>query len=308
MKKSILIIGKIPPPIGGVSIFVYRLYHKLVKEGHAVSLFPSGFIINLSILIKLFAQSYNRIILNTLSLPMFLILFISFNLHKVELVDHNHSRRFNSSFKTKLILFFISQMKKVNLVDAHLKSNYPPLSVNFNCINPFIEPTAEEINKAKKSLPPNVNELLHSSEKVFVISAWKLILENGIDLYGIERTCNIFKNLLESYPRIGLIVCIGDSSENTILLNRIKSSVEDFSSIIFWENCSNSWSVFSRKTVYLRPTSTDGNSISIHEAIYYNTPVITSDVVSRPKECTLFEYENDHDYIEKITLKIREIK
>lgn len=306
MKESILLIGKIPPPIGGVSVFVWRSYSKLLKEGHCVALFPRDVIENIIVLVKLFSQSYSRIILNSMSLPLLFLLFLSFNLRKVELVDHNHSRRFNSSFKTKLLLFFISKMSKVLLVDEHLKSNYLSLPLNFSCINPFIEPTDNERKVAEESLPQYVNDFLEGIEQVFIISAWKLILENGKDLYGIERTCNIFANLLKSYSNVGLIVCIGDCSENAVLLKKIKSQVEGTRNIIFWDNCATSWSVFSDKTVYLRPTSTDGNSISIHEALFYNSPVIASDVVSRPKDCTLFEYANDDDYIEKIKLKVRE--
>jgi len=243
-----------------------------------------------------------------MSLPILFLLFISFNLRKVELVDHNHSRRFKANMKSRLVLFFIYKMAKVKLVDAHLKSNYPLVTAKFSCINPFMEPTDEEVDIAKESLPSNVEKALSDFKQVFVISAWRLVIENGNDLYGIERTCKIFKDLSQSHPSAALIVCIGDPNENAELLNKIKNSIQEDPNIIFWEHCSNSWSIFSEKTIYLRPTSTDGNSISIHEALFFKSPVIASNVVSRPKGCTLFEYVNDEDYINKIKLKIIGIK
>ncbi|MEZ8341240.1 hypothetical protein AB6D05_03960 [Vibrio cyclitrophicus] len=304
MKEKILLIGKTPPPIGGVSVFVLRYYNKLSKDGFPTTLFPNNKSSNFIILIKLLFNSYDRIVLNTMSFPVLIFLFISFNLKKVELVDHNHSRKFKSDFKTKIILHIISKVKRINLVDEHLKLNYPQGFFDFEVINPFIEPTEDEVLIAKKKLPIDVSELFDRTDKVFIISAWKLILEEGSELYGIERTCNVFEKLLISYPNIGLIVCIGDPNENIFLLNRIKSKVGNLSNIIFWENCSTSWNLFSEKTIYLRPTSTDGNSISIHEAIFYNSAVIASDVVPRPPDCVIFEYNNNSDYIKKIKLQL----
>ena len=41
--------------------------------------------------------------------------------------------------------------------------------------------------------------------------------------------------------------------------------------------------------MFIRPTNTDGDAVSIREALDFNIPCIASDVVVRPKEVKLFK-------------------
>ena len=45
-------------------------------------------------------------------------------------------------------------------------------------------------------------------------------------------------------------------------------------------------------SLFVRPTASDGDAISIREALYFGTPVVTSDVVRRPEGVGLFETRN----------------
>jgi len=46
---------------------------------------------------------------------------------------------------------------------------------------------------------------------------------------------------------------------------------------------------------FIRATTTDGDALSIREAIKLNIPVIASTSVDRPKECILFELDSIAD-------------
>jgi glycosyltransferase involved in cell wall biosynthesis len=55
--------------------------------------------------------------------------------------------------------------------------------------------------------------------------------------------------------------------------------------------------------IVVRPTNTDGDSLSIREAIFLNKPIISSDVVKRPDETILFENRNQEAF-EKTLLRV----
>ncbi len=55
------------------------------------------------------------------------------------------------------------------------------------------------------------------------------------------------------------------------------------------------WPVYKRVHAFLRLTSTDGDSISIREAIHFGCPVLASDVVPRPDGVKLYGYGNQDE-------------
>ena len=58
----------------------------------------------------------------------------------------------------------------------------------------------------------------------------------------------------------------------------------------------------------VRPTNTDGDSLSIREAIFLGKPVITSDVVERPDGSILHRNRDVDDFEEKIIETLNSIK
>lgn len=82
MKEKILIIGKIPPPVGGVSIFVKRSYDTLIDNNVDAILFPRGVFNNISVIVFLLLNRFDHIKLNTLSFSVIFLLFMTRNLRK----------------------------------------------------------------------------------------------------------------------------------------------------------------------------------------------------------------------------------
>ncbi len=298
--SNILIIGKIPPPIGGVTTFVLRQIAHMKQQGNNVELFPSFNWNDIKVIINILLHRYDLYQLNSISLPILLFFMVTFNLNKLEIVDHNHSRHFSSNLATKLKLWLLRHTKKVCLVDKHLKGNYPSSFINFVVINPFLPPTEGEKSNAKKNIPSVVKEFVDSRDKIVVVSAWRYIVENEIELYGLTQAVDSFLAIEKKFKNIGLVVCIGDSSFNIDKINYLKTKVKSSKNIIFWEGCSASWALFNSNSLYLRPTSTDGNSISIHEAIYFKAEVLASDVVERPDGCVTYQYKDNEDLQNKI--------
>jgi glycogen(starch) synthase len=58
--------------------------------------------------------------------------------------------------------------------------------------------------------------------------------------------------------------------------------------------------VISRSAALIRPTYTDGDSISVREALALGVPVIASNAVARPAGTVLFETGNSDDLMKKM--------
>jgi glycosyltransferase involved in cell wall biosynthesis len=57
--------------------------------------------------------------------------------------------------------------------------------------------------------------------------------------------------------------------------------------------------ILARSHLFLRPTNTDGDAISIRESLYYKIPVIASNVVDRPEGTILFKNRDIQELYKK---------
>ena len=91
-----------------------------------------------------------------------------------------------------------------------------------------------------------------------------------------------------------LIACINDKE----YINKLFKNNNNI--YIVSDNDINGWQIISDSNLMIRSTSTDGNALSIYEALSFNVPVIASDVVPRDKNVILFEYPNIDNLYEKV--------
>ena len=52
--------------------------------------------------------------------------------------------------------------------------------------------------------------------------------------------------------------------------------------------------------LYVRPTSTDGDSVAVREALEAGAQVVTTDVVERPDKCILYHQGNVEEASQKV--------
>ena len=61
-----------------------------------------------------------------------------------------------------------------------------------------------------------------------------------------------------------------------------------------------------RTDIVLRPTNTDGDALTVREALFLGKPVVASDIVERPAGTTLFSTRNADDMVIKLKLIIKD--
>jgi hypothetical protein len=77
-----------------------------------------------------------------------------------------------------------------------------------------------------------------------------------------------------------------------------EKGIED--SFLFASNVSAYHDILTRSDIFIRPTNTDGDSVSLREALYFKIPSLASDAVPRPDEAVLFKNRDADDLTSKV--------
>ena len=142
-------------------------------------------------------------------------------------------------------------------------------------------------------LPQDLKRYIERNEKNIAFYGHSLMFNNGNDVYGYIEMLNIYKYVSDIRPNIGLVFCMADVSdiEGIYKIEQYAKELGVYNKI-YWQRGSLPtlqilWEMID---VYVRPSSTDGDSLAVREAIEAGVRVVTTDVVKRPSECLLYHY------------------
>lgn len=315
-QQKIAVLGIDCPPLGGVSIHINRLIKKLKRQNNNVlffkterrwrmRLFPFYLLHLISWLI------YHRpttIIYHSSYLPsslpemLFIILFFAGKQSAhVIIVEHDCRHLYQRSH------FFIACYKKLMAQVDHLicigsktvqSYDHHAISGKSNSIeSAFLPPDIDERAKLIGEYPPHLTLFMQNHSPLLIANAFKLILLDNRDLYGIDQAIELIDRLKKDYPPIGLLVLIGshEKTDYDQSLQKIIQRRHLHDHIFFLRGHYQLWPLLARSDLFLRPTLSDGASVSIEEALFCQVPVIASDVCQRPAAVTLYESENSDD-------------
>lgn len=299
IKKKILLIGPIPLPMGGVSIHVSRLADKINASDNFQSaiLDPRKFLFrktdgSRSNLFNAFLYFLDAEIVHIHSGGKYRLwlgrLFKSFG-KKIIFTQHN-SRENDLVFFNKLVdlsdaTIIVCKMKgvessnKLKIIPAYIPA--------INCTNADFKILSQIKNFSKVLLAFATHR--KGSPGLF----------DGKDIYG-------FDILLSAFPKVfqlGMILVLIDVngtmkkrySETVLKLNQAGFPV------LYIDRCVELIPLFEHIYVMIRPTRTDGDSISIREALNCGTRVIASDVTERPEGVLVYNAESVESLISLIS-------
>ncbi len=305
-------IGPFPPPIGGISVYLYRL-SKIDRK----SLFIDEKDITgskkfrLWLIKQLFSFKKKNFIYHSHFLKNRLIFyFLSvLSIHEFSLVIHGRSLIIQYNNSNFLIKFLIKRMLKkakfIQVINPQYKDFIYKLGVKNKHIivkNAFLPPILEEEQKIIASYEKKLLELLEVKKPIIIASAFAIQFYNNVDLYGLDLCVELTKLLKKDFPNIGLLFIIANEKTNAIYLKKMKERIKDLNlntSFFIITGQREIWPLFRRADLMIRPTCVDGYGVSIAEAIYLNRPAIASDVCKRPEGTILFKNRNLEDLYEK---------
>lgn len=291
--NKVLIIGRVPPPVGGVTVHVSRLLEALKQSKSACFEFTDYRKIPLRTCWKVL--HYNVIHLHSSSpyLQLVLALICRLLFKKSIVTFHGNLGRYGliKNFAVNLSVFLCSTPVVLN---AESLQKAQKLNRNATLITSFIP----------SSIPPAHNpqllEKIYQFRKMhkflFCTNAWKLTFDkHGKETYGIA---GIVRNL-ERTTEAGLI--ISDPSGNyAAYIQNIFGQIPD--NVFIINEFHDFRNVLKLCDAYIRNTTTDGDSLSIYEAIEQKVTVFASDCVTRPAVCRLFCKIELVDFVSELKL------
>lgn len=288
---KLLIIGKMPPPIGGVTAHVKRLTHGLRLAGFDFDFCDPA---RASVSEILLAIARHRIIHIHFSNPFVQLMFAIFcrlTLKKLVVTYHGCWGRYrtwgNWAVKSSAYL-------------AHLPIVQEPASLAqaLHCNTRSHEISTYIGDHEVCPLPPSLHsEILfrrHQYQATFCTNAWNVTFDKeGREIYGISELVD----RLADNPAYQLLISDPSGNYRSYIQKRT-SNIPD--NVLFISRLHDFKSILLLSDAFIRNTSTDGVSLSIHEAHALGIPVLASSAVTRPPFCSVFQDFSKTDLKEKL--------
>ena len=326
---KISIMGNFPPPIGGVSIHVKQLSQKLFEENmleyvysylkYEVPDAPSyvkcallknkmilkyGIFSSLVCVVRQLIKDKSDIV-HFHHLPIWesysFLFLLFFSKKKLVFTIHDQFQlllKYPYIFKIgfRILLRFEKRIRWI-AVNEKVKNQLKSLKItsqNINLIPAYIGTLNNDI------LPNEILSFLSGKSLKISFYAFSNQLENQ-DVYGVRQVIEMAELLKKYIADFGLVMIMPNSRElESVLQERIKESALESNILIVTSPISSMVSLFKQTDLYLRPTTSDGDSISIREAVDSNCVVIASDAVPRIDSCVIYRLNNNSDFLSAI--------
>ncbi len=317
--KKVMVFGLIPPPLGGISVHIKRVIYKLEQQNNTVWFINAEqpwYILPFYIIKLLFVCMYfrpNVIMFNSvylkhsliqLSFLSFLKRFMQF---KLLCIEHNCRHMYT---RTKIWKRFFSKILKIvdmyvfigtSTYKSYKDNNVEPINVSIE--SAFLPPRLQDEAAIVKSYPQELLLFLHKKAPLVLVNAFQLILlHDNQDLYGIDQSLEMLRDLTKTYPDAGLIFALAKVGDQDYF-EQLKEKIKQYNlqqNIFILSGQKELWPLFKQVDLFVRPTLSDGASISIEEAFYFNVPVVASNVVERQKGVVLFDPNIKYDLLNKV--------
>jgi glycosyltransferase involved in cell wall biosynthesis len=321
--KKIIILGRFPPPLGGIAIHIERVITKLRTQNNLVFFFDTGkpvrflffpfYLIALSLFllrIKGDILYYHTLYMKYAYLEALLIISIGKlrGRTKFIIIDHNCRYLDQQGALAKKLLNIILKYTAMQIFigrstqECYKKNNmYRPL--HWKTQAAFLPPDISKEDEILNTYPASLDNFLLNHQPKILVSAFKLpSFFNGKDLYGIDQSMDALFYLAQDYPKIGLVIVVGQCGDDTYrsqLDLLIEKHALTFHTYIL-SGQKQLWPLLKKIDIFIRPTLSDGDSISVREALYFNKIVIASNICKRPKGTIYYQSENSRSLYQQI--------
>lgn len=289
--SKVLIIGPIPENhgIGGVTIHVRRLLDYLNKVGFGYRFVDYGKV-SWGALIKEIRDA--KVIHAHVSNPVyqFVVVLISRLLGKKAIVTlHGNYGRF-SSFKNFLVRQSLSMAIIPILINEKSYEACRCLNKQAVLIPAFIPPQKEE--RLQDEVVELLERLHKEGKKIVSTNAYNISYDKeGNDTYGIDFLTEYFK-ISKEYSLI-----VSEPSGNYAKMYGGLYNKKEVEKSVFFINFPHPYyELLKHVDYFVRNTSTDGDALSVKEALYLGVPALCSDVVDRPDGVRLFKYSDAESF------------
>jgi len=318
---TIALLGSYPPPYGGVSIHIQRLKYELEKKGIKCVVYdflgeknvPDDSVVVVRnpkkwLLKYLFTAKEDIIHVHTSDWRLLAVIGLMHLIGKKTIISIHGESLKNSLIKGKwlqklIIKFALKSSSFVIAVNTSIEQWCLSLGVKSDrvkVIPAFIPPNIKEEEIAE--IPQEIWDFIENHSPIISANAFRIRFYNNQDLYGIDMCIDLCANLEQYYPKIGFVFCLPDVGDYEYFKKMKRKIVEKGieNNFLFITEQYQFYPILMKSDVFVRPTNTDGDAISIREALYLKIPVVASDIAPRPEGTILFKNRDINDFTSKV--------
>lgn len=170
-------------------------------------------------------------------------------------------------------------------------------------ISPFIPPVENE--SANDSLSQDVRDFLENKFPIITANASQFTFHNNEDAYGFDLSIELCKKLKKVHPNFGFVFML-PGINNEKYFKSLNDKLDEYGlrkNFMFFVKPVEFYPLLKMSDIFLRPTNTDGDAISIREALHLGIPSVASDCVARPNSTLLFKNRDTED-LNAVMLKL----
>ena len=281
--KMILIIGKKPDRsgIGGVTVHVNRLLMLMDKfslncEFHDLHFKKDILKVPLRILNSDVIHLHSSNVFLRLGISLFCLFFKK----KLIITIHGNLGRYNF-FKNKLDSISVKYSYMPILINKNSYSIAKKINKNAKLMSAYIPPIKTKL--ISTSITNEIKAQKNRSKLIVVTNAFNISFDkNKKETYGISSLLSYFKDKKDYF------IVIADPSGNYE-----KFIFEKFNHLYnlayFITEKIDFYELLKLSDIYIRNTTTDGDSLSVREALELNVVCYATDVVDRPDKTIVYD-------------------
>lgn len=312
-KQHILLIGPFPPPAGGISVHLQRL-HKILSNSFPVdviddspvhkdgifnirSLNPFVYLNKIAKADLVFIHSGNKFF------KKLHILFAKIAGKKIIITLHGYGPKRNQPFK-KSDEFFFNLAHKIIVVNETIPDRVTLPKEKTILKHAFLPPTLENEPALAKDISEWVFAAKQEGKTILCANASRLDTHLGQDLYGLDLCIELVNRLKRRGLLVSMVFTVSNISVNKEKFEEAKTLIQTLgieNEFLLINGVIPFVRLIEISDIVLRPTNTDGDALTIREAIYFGKPTIVSDVVKRPNEAILFKNRDIDDFEFKLS-------
>lgn len=165
----------------------------------------------------------------------------------------------------------------------------------------YVEPIPQHEDEA--GIAPAVRSFCESHHPVILANGAPILYDDGRDLYGIDMCVELVDRLRHVWPQIGLVwYLLKFPGWSPAYADRMAREVKRRGlgpHWLFTEPTGEMYPVFKDVEIFVRPTCSDGDAVSVRESLHFGVPVVASDAAPRPQGCIVFGTRDQDDLVAK---------
>ncbi len=323
-RKSIIVCGIYPPPYGGVSVHIQRVIDALCLAHNKVLFFnaeqTSRFFFPVycaRLLFALFKQRpslihFHATYLRTMLFDLLFFHFFSYLLrYEVVIIDHDCRHLYTRGAFAKWVYNRLVMHMKVVMIGQSVAQSYVDNAIatkKYSIESAFLPPALHRAPSIKTTYPSSLFLFLKEQTPLILMNAAHVMIQNSKDIYGLDTAVEMIAQLKKQYPDIGLVIALAHANNASYMeeLYKKMQALDCAEQIYILQNQKELWPLYTHMDLFIRPTLSDGMSISIDEALYFNLPVVASDVVDRAMGVYVYPVKNLKKCVEVVECVLQE--